>query len=193
MGDGKLFVCCLLTPNATLIERQKPEGHIDQTDSDFDEIDAQLVLEAARTRRTVCRLEQELAEARYAESTTLAKLYKHRAEDAKKRQEYAEFDLGLARERMTSNSNVSDLSIVRRPNAKRPRISSPSENQLRSKYHSLCLCFSSSAARNLFRCACVLNLPRGVVTGPIVDNCDHDVYLYVLTEYHWFPFVSTVH
>ncbi|KAF8417100.1 hypothetical protein L210DRAFT_3511522 [Boletus edulis BED1] len=113
---------------------KKPGDHADQAESDFDEKDAQLVLEAARARRAVCRLEQELAEARCAESMTLVKLYKYRAEDARKQHDYAEFDLGLARDLVTSNPNASDLSIVRRPNAKRLRLSSPGENLHSGKY-----------------------------------------------------------
>ncbi|KAH0831093.1 hypothetical protein J3R83DRAFT_13655 [Lanmaoa asiatica] len=111
----------------------KHEGRVDQTDVDFDEADAQIVLEIARTRRTICRLEQELAEARCMESIDLIKLYKHRAEDARKRHDYAEFDLGLTRDMVTNNFNPSKLSIVRRPNMKRSRLSSPSEHQC-SKY-----------------------------------------------------------
>ena len=129
MGHGMYFSLLLLTPNATLIEYKKPEGHVDQTDVDFDEVDAQIVLEVARTRRTICRLEQELAEARCAESIGLVKLYKHRAEDARKRHDYAEFDLGLTRDMVTNNFNPSELSIVRRPNTKRPRLVSPNERQ----------------------------------------------------------------
>ena len=105
----------------------------DQTDSDFDETNAQLVLKVARMYHTVCRLEQELAEARCTESIALVKLYKHWAEDAKKQHDYAEFDLGVARDMMTSNSNPMQLSVARRPNTKCPCLSSPSEHQHSSK------------------------------------------------------------
>lgn len=104
------------------------------TDSDFDETDAQLVLEVARARRVVTRLMQEIAEAHCTESIALVNLYKHRAGDAKKRNEFAEFDLGLARDAITSKSNISTgMSVIRRSNAKRPRFSSPSNRQSGSK------------------------------------------------------------
>ena len=74
---------------------KKTEGHVDQTDVDFDEVDAQIVLEIARTHHTIYHLEHELAETWCAEGQGLVKLYKHQAEDAKKQQDYAKFDLGL--------------------------------------------------------------------------------------------------
>ena len=79
-----------------LIEHKKTEGCVDQTDVDFDEVDAQIVLEITRTHCTICHLEHELTETQCAEGQGLVKLYKHWAEDTKKQQDYAEFDLGLA-------------------------------------------------------------------------------------------------
>ena len=122
MGHGMYFSLLLLTLNATLIEYKKPEGCVDQTDVDFNEVDAQIVLEVARTRRTICHLEQELTEARCAESIGLVKLYKHQAEDVRKWHDYTEFDLGLAQDMVTNNFNPSKLSIVRRANTKHPRL-----------------------------------------------------------------------
>ena len=58
-----------------------------------------VVLEIARMHHTICRLEHELAETRCAEGQGLVKLYKHWAEDAKKQQDYAEFDLCRSRPR----------------------------------------------------------------------------------------------
>jgi cytochrome c1 len=143
-GTVCISACYLLTPNAVLIEYEKPEGRIDQTDMDFDKVDAQIVLEVARTRCTICRLEQELVEARYAESIGLVKLYKHWAEDARKQHDYAEFDLGLARDVVTNNFNPSELLIMRRPNTKRLHLSSPSEYQRTSKYLISMLVYTSS-------------------------------------------------
>ena len=65
-----------------LIEHQKTESHINQTDLDFDEMDSQLVLEVARICHTICCLEQKLAKAWCLENITLVKLYKHWAKDA---------------------------------------------------------------------------------------------------------------
>jgi hypothetical protein len=116
----------------------------DQTDMDFNEVDAQIVLEVARTCRTICRLEQELVEARYAESIGLVKLYKHWAEDVRKQHDYTEFDLGLTRDVVTNNFNHSELLIMRRPNTKYLRLSSPSEHQHTSKYLISTLVYTSS-------------------------------------------------
>ncbi|KAF8419238.1 hypothetical protein L210DRAFT_3510805 [Boletus edulis BED1] len=103
-------------------------GYADPTDSEFNETDAQFVLELARVCHNVCRLEQELAEARYSESMALVNLYKHRAECAKKQHDYAEFDLGHARDLAIRNPHSSQmLSVIRRPNPKCPRLSSPGE------------------------------------------------------------------
>ena len=115
-----ISVCFLLTLNATLIEHKKTEGHVDQTDMDFDEVDAQIVLEIARTHRIICHLEHELAETQCAEGQGLIKLYKHQAEDVKKQQDYAEFDLGLVQDMVTSNFSSSELLIMCKPNTKHP-------------------------------------------------------------------------
>ena len=145
MGHGMYFSLLLLTLNATLIEYKKPEGCIDQTDVDSNKVDAQIVLEVARMRRTICCLEQELTEAQCAESIGLVKLYKHQAEDARKRHDYAEFDLGLARDMVTNNFNPSKLSIVCRSNTKRPRLSSLNEHQ-HSKYLVMTSVYTISSA-----------------------------------------------
>lgn len=107
---------------------------IDLPDSEFDETDAQLVLEVARARRGVSRLVQELAEARCAESIALVNLYKRRATDAKKQNDYAEYDLGFARDMVTRKHKPPPVvSVVRRPFAKRARLSSPSDRHSGSK------------------------------------------------------------
>ena len=67
----------------TLIEHQNTKSHIDQTNSDFDKMDSQLILEVVRTHHTVCHLEHKLAKAQCSESITLVKLYKHWAKDAR--------------------------------------------------------------------------------------------------------------
>ncbi|KAF8121266.1 hypothetical protein EV363DRAFT_1406395 [Boletus edulis] len=74
-------------------------GYADPTDSEFNETDAQFVLELARVRHNPC----------YSESMAL-------------------FDLGHARDLATRNPHSSQmLSVIRRPNPKRPRLSSPGE------------------------------------------------------------------
>ena len=141
MGHSKhsCYGCCLCSPNMTLTEHQKTKGCIDQTDSDFDKMDSQLVLEVARTYHNICHLEHKLAKSQCLESITLVKLYKHQTKDARIWHDYAEFDLGLTQEMVTSNSNVSDFSIVCRPNTKYPCLSSLSKHD--SKYLSLVMIF----------------------------------------------------
>lgn len=125
----------LLTPNATLIEHQKSEGHVDQTDTEFDKEDAQLVLEAAQACQAVCCLEQELAKAHCVKSGTLLKLYKYWANGTKKRHDHTEFDLGVTQDAVTSNPNTSDMSVVCRANTKHPHmLSSPAKRDHNSKY-----------------------------------------------------------
>ena len=118
----------LLTPNATLIEHQKSEGHVDQTDMEFDKEDAQLVLEAAQACQAVCCLKQELAKAHCVKSGTLLKLYKYWANGTKKRHDHTEFDLDVTQDAVTSNPNTSDMSVVCRANTKHPHmLSSPAK------------------------------------------------------------------
>lgn len=59
--------------------------------------DARLVLEVAKARRVVCQLEQDLAKAKNEETLVLCNLYKYRAEEAGKRLEEAEYDIGHVR------------------------------------------------------------------------------------------------
>ncbi|KAN0088192.1 hypothetical protein V8E55_005249 [Tylopilus felleus] len=59
--------------------------------------DARLVLEVAKARRVVCQIEQDLAKAKNEETLVLCNLYKYRAEEAGKRLEEAEYDIGHVR------------------------------------------------------------------------------------------------
>jgi len=66
----------------------------------FENEEAQLLLEVARARRTICRLERELAEAKSEENICLGRLYRHRAEEAERRLASAEYEVGYVRNRM---------------------------------------------------------------------------------------------
>ncbi|KIK20611.1 hypothetical protein PISMIDRAFT_12888 [Pisolithus microcarpus 441] len=56
--------------------------------------EAKLVLEVARAQRKVCCTKQQLSIARIEETDALGNLYQFRAEDAERKLNHAEFDLG---------------------------------------------------------------------------------------------------
>ncbi|KIK14015.1 hypothetical protein PISMIDRAFT_17581 [Pisolithus microcarpus 441] len=70
-------------------------GEAEEEDEERVERDeAKLVLEVARVQRKVCRAKQQLSIARIKETNALGNLYRFRAEDAERKLNHAEFDLG---------------------------------------------------------------------------------------------------
>ncbi|KAF8548698.1 hypothetical protein OG21DRAFT_1516024 [Imleria badia] len=109
-----------VVPQSVLVhnydELSDPEG------LEFEREDARLVLEVARSRRTICRLEQQLAQAKIDENIALCTLFKYRAEEAERRLEGAEYDIGCVRNMMRSNGVTIPASDASGPRSlKRPR------------------------------------------------------------------------
>ncbi|KAI5982919.1 hypothetical protein EDD15DRAFT_2202410 [Pisolithus albus] len=82
-------------------ERVGEEEEEDEERAERDE--AKLVLEVARAQRKVCRAEQQLSIARIEETDALGNLYRFRAEDAERKLNHAEFDLGYVRHSIRKN------------------------------------------------------------------------------------------
>ncbi|KAI6033738.1 hypothetical protein BKA83DRAFT_4536640 [Pisolithus microcarpus] len=77
--------------------------------------EAKLVLEVARAQRKVCRTEQQLSIAKIEETDALGNLYWFRAEDAERKLNHAEFDLGHVRHSIQKNGvSLCDLPSTRK-------------------------------------------------------------------------------
>ncbi|KAI5988813.1 hypothetical protein EDD15DRAFT_2462778, partial [Pisolithus albus] len=78
----------------------------DQDGSEQEE--ARFLLEVARAQRLVRSIEQELAKAKLKENIALGELYKFRAEEAERRLEIVEFELGCMRNSMRNSTVALD-------------------------------------------------------------------------------------
>ncbi|KAI6029120.1 hypothetical protein PISMIDRAFT_17565 [Pisolithus microcarpus 441] len=68
-------------------EEEEEEEHVEGDE-------AKLVLEVARAQHKICCIKQQLSTARLKEIDGLGNLYRFRAEDAERKLQYADFDLG---------------------------------------------------------------------------------------------------
>ncbi|KAI6019357.1 hypothetical protein BKA83DRAFT_4495400 [Pisolithus microcarpus] len=94
-------------------ERVGEEEEEDEERAERDEV--KLVLEVARAQRKVCRAKQQLSIARIEETDALGNLYRFRAEDAERKLNHAEFDLGHVRHSIRKNGvSLCDLPSTRK-------------------------------------------------------------------------------
>ena len=95
-------ICSLvLTPKPVIVD-------VDSSNTEAAEakrVDLELLLKVMRCQHNICMLENELAHARVQENIMVGNLYRFRANEAEKRLEGTEFDLGCVCNAMCKNTS----------------------------------------------------------------------------------------
>ena len=118
-------ICSLvLTPKPVIVD-------IDSSNTEAAEakrVDLELLLKVMRCQHNICMLENELADARVQENIMVGNLYRFQANEAEKRLEGTEFDLGCICNAMCKNTSCTH-------GYKHCRISNPSSKPGKYSVH----------------------------------------------------------